>query len=393
MPDNTEQPTRQVVAIRPRREAGFKVILLILLSIASGFLGGWMSVKQLERNSGRIQQGNQQIVNEDEVISDIAKTVGPSVVSVNVTSQGVANDFFGFRRNVERQSAGTGVIISDDGLVITNRHVVPRGVSAVTVTLSDGTELNSVEVLGRTSDTDSLDIAFLKIKDTKGKKLLVAKIGDSSQVRVGQKVIAIGNALGLFQNTVTAGIISGFGRTIEAGDASGSEVLQNLFQTDAAINEGNSGGPLVNSKGEVIAINTAVAGRAENVGFAIPINDVQGLIRSVRETGKLLRPYLGVSYIALTDDIAYEYNLPVKRGAYLAPRQSGSPILEGSPAAKAGLKEKDIISKVNGKPVDESNSLISLLGRFSVGDEVTLTILRDAKEQDIKVKLEPVPGE
>src|SRR5207249_716858 len=156
----------------------------------------------------------------------------------------------------------------------------------------DGTELKNVSVIGRTSDSDPLDIAFLKINDKKGKTLTPVKLGDSSKIQVGDKVLAIGNALGQFQNTVTQGIISGYGRSVQAGDSSqlglsnNTETLQNLFQTDAAINEGNSGGPLVNMSGEVIGINTAIAGGAQNVGFSIPINDVQGLIKSVLNKGK-----------------------------------------------------------------------------------------------------------
>jgi serine protease Do len=260
----------------------------------------------------------------------------------------------------------------------------------VSVTLSDGTRLDEVSVVGRTAESDSLDIAFLKINDTKDKKLVAAKLGDSSKVQVGDKVVAIGNALGQFQNTVTSGIISGYGRSLEAGGAGGeAETLQNLFQTDTAINEGNSGGPLVNINGEVIGINTAIAaGGAENVGFAIPINDVQGLVKSVLEKGKLERPYLGVRYVTLNDQYAYEFNLDIKRGAYLAPNQGSSAVIAGSPAEKAGLQEKDIIVKVDGTAIDERNSLVSLLSRKAVGEEVELVVVRDGKEQTIKVTLE-----
>jgi serine protease Do len=281
---------------------------------------------------------------------------------------------------------------------MTNRHVVSNGTTSVSVTLSDGTELNDVEVVGRTNESDPLDVAFLKIKDKKGKNLTAAKIGDSSKVQVGDRVVAIGNALGQFQNTVTSGIISGYGRNVEAGDAGGAggtETLQNLFQTDTAINEGNSGGPLVNLSGEVIGLNTAIAGgTAQNIGFAIPVNDIQGLMKSVLQKGKLERPYLGVRYVSLTDDYAYLYNLSVKRGAYIVPARGGqSSIVAGSPAEKAGLKEKDIITKIDGVAVDENNSLTSLTGRKSVGDQVTLTINRDGKEMTVKVTLEAAPSQ
>lgn len=378
------------------RAKPFSVLLLLVASLSLGFFGGWLGAdRQNSGSTASTAESRQVISNESQLISSIAKDVGQSVVSVNVTTQTQQVDFFGFGGTGESQGAGTGIIISDDGYVITNRHVVPDGTSEVSVTLPDGTELKDVKVVGRTSANDSLDIAFLKIGDKQGKTLKAAKIGDSSKAVVGDKVVAIGNALGQFQNTVTSGILSGFGRSVQAGDSSGSgstETLQNLFQTDAAINEGNSGGPLVNVNGEVIGINTAIAGgSAQNIGFAIPINDAKGVIKSVLSKGKLERPYLGVRYISLTDDYAYQYNLNVKRGAYIAPSGRQQSILPDSPAAKAGLKEKDIITKVAGTSIDETHSLTSLVGQHDVGDTIDLTIVRDGKEQTIKVELQAVP--
>ncbi len=379
----------------PRQNSQFGPVLMLLAAIAAGFVGGFIGGGRMGSSAlnGSSSEVRQQIVSsESEVITEIASEVGPSVVSVNVTSQGVEQDFFGYGRPVQQESAGTGIIISADGLIITNRHVVPASATTVSVTLSDGTELDKVDVVGRTSEGDSLDVAFLKVTDKKGKELKPAKIGDSSLVKVGDKVVAIGNALGRFQNTVTSGIISGFGRDVEVSDGGSTESLVNLFQTDTAINQGNSGGPLVNMNGEVIGINTAAAaGSSENIGFAIPINDAQGLIKSVTEKGKLERPYLGVRYISLTDDYAYEYNLPVDRGAYIAPSRQGPSIIPGSPAEKAGLKEKDIIIKINDTPIDERNSLVSVLGRHTVGETVKVTIMRDAKEQTVDLKLEAAP--
>ena len=222
-----------------------------------------------------------------------------------------------------------------------------------------------------------------------------AQVGDSSKVNIGDSVVAIGNALGQFQNTVTSGIISGHGRSVQASTGSGSdsENLEDLFQTDAAINEGNSGGPLVNLEGQVIGINTAVAGNAQNIGFAIPINDVSGLIKSVKETGELKRPYLGVVYVSLTDHIAKQYNLSAKRGAYIPPQSTlgQETIISGSPADEAGLKEGDIITKINGTSIDENTSLTSLLGKQSSGDEVTLTVQRGDKQITIKATLGTAP--
>lgn len=367
--------------------------LMLLVSLAAGFAGGSLGSNNRFGQDPQSPQVQREILNnESELVTQLVKDLGPSVVSVNVESQVTQRTFFG-DRDVTRQGAGTGFIISSDGVVVTNRHVVSQGTTSVTLTMSDGTELDNVEVIGRTNDNDPLDIAFLKIKDKKGKDLKPVKLADSSKAQVGDKVIAIGNALGQFQNTVTSGILSGYGRSIEAGDQTSSETLQNLFQTDAAINQGNSGGPLVNINGEVIGVNTAVAGNAQNIGFAIPINDVQGLIKSVLKNGKLERPYLGVRYVTLTDDYAYQFNLNTKRGAYIAPAQGQASILPGSPAEKSGLKEKDIITKVNNDAIDEKNSLVSVLGRYSVGDKVKLTIVRDNKETQLDVTLEAAPAQ
>lgn len=383
---------KKVLPWTPNRHKIANQLLLVMVCVGAGFGGGWVAVHNQNQTTTGINKASQQIVSsESQLISDIAKKVGPSVVSVNVTSQSVQSDFFGFGQPVQQQSAGTGIILSADGLVMTNRHVVPAGSNSVSVTLSDGTKLDGVEVVGRSNDSDPLDVAFLRVKDKKGKTLTPATIGDSSLVNVGDKVVAIGNALGQFRNTVTSGIISGFGRDVQAGDQTSTENLQDLFQTDAAINEGNSGGPLVNANGEVIGMNTAIAGNAQNIGFAIPVNDLKGLIKSVVATGKFQRPYLGVRYVSLTDDIAYQYNLNVKRGAYIAPGGSQSSIVSGSPAEKAGLKEKDIITKINNTAVDENNSLSSLLGRFSVGDNISLTIMRDGKQQTLSVTLQAAP--
>lgn len=377
-----------------------RVLLLVIVCATLGFGGGYLGAGARDQaavsmNDTTISKEDQaQARSESQLISAIAKKASPSVVSVNVIGQvRGGRGFSGY----QQQSAGTGIIISDDGYVVTNRHVVPAGTSKVSVTLSDGSELTDVKVVGRTSSSDSLDIAFLKIGDTHGKKLQKASLGDSSKVQVGDKVVAIGNALGQFQNTVTDGIISGFGRDLQAGDGAGgdTESLQNLFQTDAAINEGNSGGPLLNIDGDVIGINTAVAGgAAQNIGFAIPIDDVKSLIQSVLQKGKLERPYLGVRYVSLTDDAAYQYKLSTKRGAYILPSQSGSPsVIPGSPADKAGLQEKDIVTKVDGTAVDATNSLTSLIGRKSVGDTVTLTVLRGNKEITVRVTLQAYPSD
>jgi serine protease Do len=367
--------------------------MLIIIAIGCGFLGGWLGQRGDDQTS--VQKQEIVLKNQGQLISKIAKNVGASVVSVNTTGTVTTQGFFGGSQSSQMQGAGTGIILTADGLIVTNRHVVPQGTSSVSVVLSDGTEFDNVTVVGRTSATDSLDVAFLKIGDTKGKKLTPATLGDSAKMQVGDSVIAIGNALGQFQNTVTSGILSGYGRSVQASDSSGqsSESLEDLFQTDAAINEGNSGGPLVNLDGHVVGINTAIAGDAQNIGFAIPINDVSGLIKTVIHSGKLERPYIGVFYVPITNDVAQQYSLTVTRGAYIPTEdQLGSdPIVDDGPAAKAGIKSGDIITKLNDTAIDQNNSLSALVNKHSVGDKVTLTISRDGKSQTMAVTLAAAP--
>lgn len=385
------------------RSAGIGLLVaIILVAGASGFAGAWIEGHNTSLSSGTVNSEKKIVTSQSQLISQIAKTVGPSVVSVNVNISGSAASsggfgLYGFSQPEQEAAAGTGIIISSDGLIVTNRHVVPSGTTNVSVTLSDGTELKNVSVIGRTSENDTLDVAFLKINDAKGHKLSPATLGDSSKVQVGDDVVAIGNALGQFQNTVTSGIISGYGRSVQAGSSSGSasaENLVDLFQTDAAINEGNSGGPLVNLNGQVIGINTAIAGNAQNIGFAIPINDVKGLIDQVVKTGKFARPYLGVEYIPLTADVANEFNLSVHNGAFIAPSSdpSSPSVIPNSPAASAGLQTKDIITAVDGTKIDQNHSLAGLLAQHQPGDKVSLTVLRGDKTLHVSVTLGTAPA-
>jgi len=371
--------------------------LIPLVVVLLGFGGGWLGAYAQNKNNTSSQSANVEtqrvIMNEQgDLISSIAEDVGKSVVSINVTSRTTTSSYFGYGRTSEQESAGTGVIISSDGLVLTNRHVVPSGTTDVSVVLSDGTELDDVEVVDRTSDDDSLDVAFLKINDTEGKSLTAAKLGDSSNMRVGDSVVAIGNALGYFQNTVTTGIISGYGRSIQASGGSGSETesLEDLFQTDAAINQGNSGGPLVNVSGEVIGINTAVAsGGAENIGFAIPINNISGLIDGVKTTGKIQRPFLGVVYVPVTSDLRSEFDLKVSDGAYVpkASDYGDETVVSDGPAAKAGIKEGDVITAIGDTKIDSSTSLSAALSKHKSGDKVTVTVNRAGSTEKISVTL------
>lgn len=400
------RPTFKKPNMKCATHAGLAV-LFVLTAVLGGAGGAWLQDRHDDNGLAGSSLSNQKkiVTSQSQLISQIAKSVGPSVVSVNVSitssssdsSQGDGFGLFGFSQPEQEQAAGTGIIISSSGIIMTNRHVVPSGTTNVSVTLSDGTELKNVSVIGRTNDSDSLDVAFLKISDTKGHKLVPAVIGDSSSVQVGDDVVAIGNALGQFQNTVTSGIISGYGRSVQAGDASGAssstENLDNLFQTDAAINEGNSGGPLVNLNGQVIGINTAVASDSQNIGFAIPISDVRGLITQVLKTGKFTRPYIGVRYVPLTADVASEYGLKVQNGAFIAPSDDpNSPsVIADSPADKAGLQERDIITQVDGKTIDQTHSLISLLDQHQSGDKITLTVVRGGDTKHIDLTLGSLP--
>ena len=376
------------------------IIFCSTLAVLAGFGGGWIG-SQYHQDTQEARPTTQEeraqlVIEEGQHISELVETVGPSVVSINVLSAQAEEDFFfgfGMPTERQRQSAGTGVILSEDGIVITNRHVIPEGTTDITITLSDGTELDDIEIIGRTNQGDSLDVAFLRINDTQGRDIIPAQLGNSLEASVGERVIAIGNALGRFQNTVTSGIISGFGRSVMAGGGRSVDTLQNLIQTDAAINQGNSGGPLVNTRGEVIGINTAVAGgSAEGIGFALPIDDIRGLITSVLETGELQRPYIGVRFILLNESVAAEFDLEQTEGAFIAPGTSSQPaILPDSPADQAGLQEEDIIVGVNEQLVDERNPLGSLISRYPVGETVRLEIIRGGETLEVDVVLAAMP--
>lgn len=351
---------------------------------ALSFLGAWTALATglvKTNDTPSITEKRSIVSQEGEVVADVAQRVSPSVVSILTESQAS----LGFR-SFTQEGAGTGIIISESGYVLTNRHVVADA-NKVSVVLADGTSYEGVDVVGV---DPANDIAFLKIND--GKNLKPATIGDSSEVEVGEKVIAIGNALGQYQTSVTSGIISGLGRPLVAGGANGdTEQLSNLLQTDAAINPGNSGGPLVNLNGEVIGINTAIDQEAEGIGFAIPINDAKGLIESVTKTGKLARAFLGVAHIGVTSEVAKEYDLPVSHGAYIV-SENGDAITPDSPAAAAGLKAGDVITKVDGKKIDANHPLLSAISTHQPGDKVSVTYVRDGKETTVSVTLATYPN-
>jgi len=329
---------------------------------------------------------------ESSAVIDAAKKVSPAVVSVTANAQ--VTDFYGNTSNQEI-SGGTGFIITSDGLIITNKHVVSDTTAQYKVVLNDGTVYNAT-VQAR----DPLnDLAVLKISAS---NLPTVELGTSDDLQIGQSVIAIGNALGQFNNSVTYGIVSAKNRTLsDVGDdstAGTSENLSDLIQTDAAINPGNSGGPLVNMAGEVVGIDTAIAstdtgGGSVGLGFAIAIDSIKSVINSVRTTGTIVRPYLGVRYLPITKNVETADNLSVDYGALVQGDATNPAIVPGSPAAAAGIQAGDIILQINSDQVNSDHPLTDLLQKYNVGDKLSVVILRGGKQQTLSVTLAQLPNE
>jgi len=290
-------------------------------------------------------------------------------------------------RGTQKQQigGGSGFIVSEDGLILTNKHVVLDEKADYTVLTNDGKKY-SARVLAR---DPYQDLAIIKI-DARGLK--PAKLGDSEKIKLGQTVIAIGNALGEFRNTVSVGVISGLARNIVASGRGGfTEKIEGVIQTDAAINQGNSGGPLLNLRGEVIGINTAIVYGAQNIGFAIPINQAKRAIESVKKTGTIKTPYLGVRYIMINEEIAKKQNLKVDYGALLRGTEDGPAVIAGSPAEKAGLQAEDIILEVNKEKLNEGKVLGLVIQKYNIGDTINLTVLRGNRTFNLQVTLEERP--
>ncbi len=287
---------------------------------------------------------------------------------------------------LQETGAGSGFIVSSNGLILTNKHVVSDANAQYTVVLNSGKKY-SATVLAR---DPKADIALIKINAV---GLPALALGDSSQLELGQTAIAIGNALGQFSNTVSVGVVSGLSRTITASGASyGSETIQDVIQTDAAINPGNSGGPLLNSRGEVIGIDTAVVSGAQNIGFAIPINDAKKDISQVESSGKISTPYLGVRYIPVDSSVQQQYSLSVDYGALVQGGNGQTAVVSGSPAAKAGLKSGDVILSVNGTDITQDNPLSNLISQYQVGQTITLSVLRKGKTITLQATLAQFPN-
>jgi serine protease Do len=380
-----------------------KLIVLVIILII--ILGVWSYASQnvpalrnflsTQRQEPLIKPDqNVRVVPEESLIIDVVKTTGPSVVTIaaDVPQQSLfENDpffeFFGQQQapeSDEPQNIGSGFIVSNEGIIVTNKHVVSdRNVKYTVVTTHE--KRYDVERIYR----DPLnDIALLKISANNDPDLKPITLGDSDNLQVGQLVIAIGTALGEFNNTVTTGVISGLGRGVTAGSFYEGyvEQLDNVIQTDAAINPGNSGGPLLNSSGQVIGINTAVSQSGQNIGFALPINTVKESLRNFNETGQFNRPYLGIAYRMISRDLAIRNDLT--EGAYV------QNVVEGSAAAQAGIQEGDVITHIDGKKLEvEKNELAQAISQKKVGDTIQLRLWRENIVVNAEATLETAPEE
>jgi serine protease Do len=376
-------------------------------------------MQRRSKNQPFFQKGKQEeqpsSFSEEELTIQAVKKISPAVVSIviskqlaqirNLTGPNVFpfDDFFDFDfpflkiqpsqpqpknerpPKIEKQKVGggTGFIISSDGLILTNKHVIADPEAEYTVITSDNKQYQA-KILAL---DPFVDIGVLKIE---AKDLPVATLGDSDKIQIGQTVIAIGNTLSEYRNTVTKGVISGINRRVIAGGGSiGSEVIEEAIQTDAAINPGNSGGPLVDLSGRVVGINTAISREGQLVGFAIPINVAKPIIESVKKYGRIIRPWLGVRYILINREIAEENSLPVDYGALIVrgEKKTELAVIPGSPADKAGLEENDIILEVDGIKVDEDNPLAQLIQKHKPGDKIKLKVLHKGKEKIMEVEL------
>ncbi len=414
----------------------FATILLVIsvfVSATAGALFGFLAASASSGLSNKIEnsrlgqiffhnkesispvQIKQNIVQEDSAVIDVVKKTSPSVVSIviskdvpNVQNLGNGSNFFdpfgffgqnfgsgntngnsngGSTGGSQKQTigGGTGFFITKDGMIVTNRHVVDDSSASYTVVTSDNKKYPA-KVLA----IDPVeDIAVIKVE---GQNFPVLQLGDSSAVQVGETAIAIGNSLGQFSNTVSRGIISGLKRNVTAGGETGqAENLTNIIQTDAAINPGNSGGPLLDIDGKVIGINVAIASGAQNIGFAIPANQVTKVIDQVKTTGKISTPFVGVRYIPVDDALQKQNNLPYNYGDLVARGNSITDlaVIPGSPADKAGIMENDIILEVNGTKINETDGqgLTQLISQYKVGDTITLKIWHKGQEKEVPVTL------
>ncbi len=390
-----------------------KVVLLssiVTLFIIVGvmFLGRQMIGDYLTKDFLPVaKESVKELASEDEPLVAMIEKSEPAVVSVVITKDVPIYEryfetldpwgFFNVPRvrnsgTEEREvGGGSGFIVSNDGMIVTNAHVVSDQEARYSVVLHDGKSY-TVDVLARDAE---LDIAILKISEPITETLAYLSFGDSKSLKLGQTVVAIGNALAEFQNSVSVGVVSGLSRSITASDevTGKSEKLEQVIQTDAAINPGNSGGPLLNLKGEVVGVSVATSRGAENISFALPGDVVEGVVQSVKEYGEIVRPYMGVRYTMVTKRIAKANNLPIDYGALITRGQTPEElaVAPGSPADKVGLLENDIILSMDGVDLKDID-LATLLRSKKVGTDVMLRVQSKGEEKSVTVTLEKAPN-
>jgi serine protease Do len=395
------------MTLKEKQIYALALVIAIIISGLAGGLAGWLTAQSVTHNQSFVQKVN--TVTSNEPIVNVVEKASPAVVSIIVSKDlpkidqsnvpDIFRQFFGdntnnlFPQTTPDQTGGTqkteigggsGFIVSADGLIVTNKHVVADTTADYTVLLNDGSKYTA-KVLARDPIND---LAVLKID---AKNLPTLTLGDSNGLKAGQSVIAIGNALGEFRNTVSTGVISGLARSITASDGTfNGEQLVGLIQTDASINPGNSGGPLLDINGQIIGINVAIAQNAQNIGFALPVNQIKATVQNVEQNGRLITAWLGVRYVVVTADIAKANKLPHNYGALVirGTNPTDLAVIPGSPADKAGLKENDVILEIDGKQINDQTSLAMIIAGHKPGDVVTLHILDKGKEKDIKVTLE-----
>lgn len=330
-------------------------------------------------NSNNTSTNTRTVVQEENAIIDVVEKTSSSVVAIGAT-QRVFNPFDPFSApRPQSATIGTGFVVSDKGIIVTNKHVVEDTTIHYTVVTKDQKKYEIKKIY----KDPILDLAIVQIDENTGLKAL--ELGDSTNLKVGQTVIAIGNALGRFTNTVTTGVVSGVGRRVVAGDQFGnnSESLDDLIQTDAAINPGNSGGPLLNSVGQVIGVNVATTEGAQNIGFAVPISAVKKIVDEFVQKGSVSRPFLGVSYRFISKDVAILNEVP--QGAYV------QQILRGSSAEKAGIQQGDIITKIDNQSVTDENKITQVISNKKIGDKISIIVWNDGKERNLTATLQDLP--
>jgi serine protease Do len=333
-----------------------------------------LKIENLFDGESPLNLGTQTLVEEESAVISVVENVSPSVVSIVMET--IIIDLFSGPLSSEA-SIGTGFIVDPTGLIVTNSHVVDDPAGEYSVVLSDG---ETYEV----TDVHLDEVSDLAILEINARGLPVVELGDSDSLKVGQKAIAIGNALGRFSNTVTVGVVSGIARQLTArGSLGGSKTYEGAIQTDAALNPGNSGGPLLNSSGQVIGINVATTLGADNIGFAVPVNAFKPLLESFLQEGRIIRPFLGVSYTIITQEISELRDFP--EGAFI------SRVIAGTPAEDSGLERGDIITAIDEAPVTADNSLGKIVTSHKVGDFIDLTVDRDGEVLHFGVTLRELP--